>query len=139
MTDRPDYSPTAVDVVLRPEWAAREGTDKSFSASGINLAFGEFADLSYVVPAGKTLVITTITARVDATLAADGDSEQHAEVLLRDVTAATQWINPGVNGGFGLSLNRPIRVPAGHTYKQTIYSRANHNVTLRMDTFGYEE
>ena len=138
MTDRPDWSPTAVDVVLRPEWAALEGTDWERGAGGDDKAFEDQVGVTYNVPAGRTLYITHVTFACVANLAVSGDLNQMCYCFLNDNTAATNHLRIGGNGGGSVILSKPVVIPAGHQVGAYIVSYANHAVNMGVSAFGYE-
>ncbi len=135
---RPDFSPTAVDVVLRPEWAAKEGTDKTFGCQELNADFEDHADVVYDVPAGKTLYINQSSFQGSADAAADADNNQIIHVFLQDVTAMEYPVNTGANGGGQVTFPKPIVFPAGHRFAMRITARANHTIRITATATGYE-
>ncbi len=138
MSDRPDGSPTAVDVVLRPEWAAIESKDKLFTASGVALAWEDFISVAYVVPAGKTLYITHASCKINADAAPDADKPQNASFILTAPNIATPVAHLGVNTGGFMQFPRPIRVDAAGTFTVFLYSEANHATFAALSVGGYE-
>jgi len=135
---RPDFSPTVVDVVLRPEWATVEATDKNFSAALNNHARGAGAALAYAVPAGKTLRLTNASVYEEAAANADCDLMQITGLLIVDTTTgATLW-SQGGNGGVGATFTTPLVIPAGHAVVIEAISGANHNVNTIVSAGGYE-
>ena len=138
MTDRPDWSPTAVDVVLRPEWATLEAVDKNLTAQNLAAAYNESADVVYVVPAGKTLIITQVSFACVAAAAANGDLPQIGGIILRDDTDGVNRFVRGGNGGGGYVMSKPEAFVAGHTCKATVKSFANHACIIYVQAAGYE-
>lgn len=135
---RPDFSPTAVDVVLRPEWAAVESKDKQFYATAVNVASAGNVVLNYVVPVGKTLYITEYSFSISATNpAVDGEKNQMGEGLIFNTTTATTLIKIGGNGGFGFTLPKPLAI-SGETVTFIAYNASAHNVDLGVTALGYE-
>lgn len=135
---RPDFSPTAVDVVLRPEWAAKEGTDKTLVLTGGLAGYGTDINLSYAVPAGKTLYITEAGFLFNAQAAADGELNQMGHMLGGDLTTGIYPIIVGGNGGGSIALAKPITIPGGHTFYMLVASRANHACYGAVVMAGYE-
>ncbi len=137
MADRPDGSPTAVDVVLRPEWAAVQAVDKNFYSGGGGLVWGDFLEIPFIVPAGKTLYIThfSVSARADGI--ADADKNQICVAYIRNVTLALILYTLGGNGGGSANLTKAIRINSG---EQVIFHGTNyaaHDSTVYLSAGGY--
>ena len=138
MSDRPDGSPTAVDVVLRPEWAAVQAKDKVFTFRWVVLAPGVGLYLLYVVPAGKTLYIVEIGEAMYAQDAADAELNQmFSGYIYEHTTQGTLW-RMGGNGGAGAVFNKPLVIPAGHQVDFGLTNQSNHHVLADMAAGGYE-
>ncbi len=136
MADRPDGSPTAVDVVLRPEWAAVQGTDKNLIAIGINKGEGEYIEYNlYTVPVGKQFVMTAIGVASYANVVANADLNQ---IFLVRVVNVAETLNFGGNGGAYNYLPRPIVFAAGVIPDIFLYNFSNHHCDLRLSVQGYE-
>ncbi len=138
MSDRPDGSPTAVDVVLRPEWAAVQATDKSLYVSGVNVTWGNSISVSYNPAAGKTFYVTQIAWLARAEAQADGDLNQFSTVNIIDGT--NYYFQQGGNGGGGSPFPKPITLPhlASGAYSFVCACLANHAQTLALSVGGYE-
>lgn len=134
----PDYAGDKSGIYLRPEWAAQEGTDIDKSESAANKAFGEYVEIVYPVPAAKTLYITQYSFGSTANLKASGDLPQHCSFQIEDVTATLFPVRQCADGGGGLSLSKPIRIPGGHTVDVLLINYANHACDLRVAFSGYE-
>ena len=138
MSDRPDGSPTAVDVVLRPEWAAKVGTDKNLTVQQGNVAPALMASGAYLCPAGKTLYVTQIAyygAPID--LGVDGEKSHHvfAELLVIGVG----WLFfEAHESGNSLPLNKPAVITAGMTLTYRVQNISGHNLNLGIVVNGYE-
>ena len=66
MSDLPDYYAGGADIVLRPEWAAVEGTDKNITAeTGAIAPNVNTTVLTYTVTTGKTLYVQTSLASLN--------------------------------------------------------------------------
>ncbi len=137
-TDRPDGSPTAVDVVLRPEWSAVNATDKNFLGTAANVATGLIATAAYTVPAGKTLYVTLLGFSIFATLAADRDLNQIGWVAANDNTLGVTNVAMGGNGGGCVPLNKPLKYAAGTSLEFRARNLSNHNCELLVFAAGYE-
>ena len=135
---RPDYSPTAVDVVLRPEWAAKEGVDKSFQSSSSPRTFGQSFFVSYTVPLTKTLYIVHFGIRNVPVAAVDGDKNQICEGRIVDFTTSTTLWNQGGNGGLGIAFHKPIVIPGDHRVDMYAYTFAAHDTNLGLYAAAYE-
>ncbi len=134
----PDYTGMKVDVVLRPEWAAKEGTDKTFHAVEADVAFNIETSAVYIVPAGKKLYIIDFAFIIVAFNAADGDLPQIGYMDINDVTSGVTFLTLGGNGGGGMSLAVPIVIPGGHAVAFAVTNFAFHNVLQSLSAHGYE-
>ena len=135
---RPDFSPTAVDVILRPEWAAVEATDKNLGAFGSSLAWEAGISVNYAVPAGKTLYITQLSGHSYAQAAADADLNQMMGIgITYGGPPVTLWYAGG-NGGSGMAFPKPLVLSAGETMHLFGVSFANHEVSMDIVACGYE-
>lgn len=136
--DRPDGSPTAVDVVTRAEWAVKEGTDIAltvgFTVKAAHTQTSAFRD----VTVGKTYYITSLSFRSQADAAADSDLNQICYAIILDSTAGTNlWVQGG-NGGGSQSMARPVPVPSGHRVFIIVGNSSNHDCELFAGIAGYE-
>lgn len=138
---RTDFSPTAVDVVLRPEWAAKEGHDKVLAGSSVDVARGGpvVAQISYIVPTGRTLYIHAFSFFSYANLDADGDLNQICSSFIMNFSVGAFFSYIGGNGGGGISLAKPAVIPAGQRFAAKVTNRANHNCDMGITAWGYEE
>ena len=134
--DRPDYSPTAVDVVLRPEWAAKEGTDKDIRGSAGSTAFAGALDIDYTVPAGKTVYITSISVAAAAIALADAGKHQTVRGSL--LIAGSEHFELGGDGGQALAVSKPIVALAGELIRLRVFQYAEHASALFGAWNGYE-
>jgi hypothetical protein len=139
-TGRPDGSPTAVDVVLRPEWAAVEGIDKTFGGGNLNgMTYGANpVEVDYTVPTGKTLYITDVDWNLFADAAANADANQIGVLYVSDSTTSAVFTTLGGNGGAGRSYSRPIIIPAGHVFHLKLWAWTNHPCGGNVNARGYE-
>ncbi len=136
MSDRPDGSPTAVDVVLRPEWAAEIGTDKDLYAVGAGLPPGTPWGVAYTPPAGTDYIITDLSGGLIADAVADADLNQICLVYIQ-VGAAVPVVAGG-NGGAVVPLRKPITVPAGVVVTIFVLNASGHICTGYVTAHGYE-
>mgnify|MGYP001574539190 CR=1 FL=1 len=132
---RPDFSPTAVDVILRPEWAAQEGTDKQFLAEDVK-TYRQLVETIYTVPAGRKLIITDLIGRAFATAAANADLNQIMEITC--FTDTTELVIVGGNGGLAVTLSKPLVILAGALFSLRTYCNANHEMNVAALASGYE-
>lgn len=129
---RPDFSPTAVDVVLRAEWAAQEQTDKDLYGSVTDLAVGDAeAVIFYLVPTGKTLFVTHFGGAVL------GEAANIVGYLMDWYAGVIKAVFGGSQGALGM-LNKPVRFIAGKGVTLFIihYGTAARTVTGHIG--GYE-
>jgi hypothetical protein len=134
----PDFEGGKQRVYLVPEWAAKEAKDKSFSALLLNAASGLFTFVTYVVPAGKTLYITQLSAFIVGAAAADQDKPHSAIVEAAESGAPTYYWRQGCDTGLGVSLSKPIVFKAGETAWFGITNWANHICHISVLAAGYE-
>ena len=138
MSDRPDFSPTAVDVVLRPEWQTVLGVDKSFRAVGAVASPPGFVYLDYTVPAGKTLYITDVGFSAITSVLADADLNTNCSVMLYDNTLVEVDDEVGGNYGGGKSYSVPHVFAAGTQFELRAYNKSGHAMTVSATARGYE-
>jgi len=135
---RPDYSPTAVDVVLRPEWAAKQGTDKSFYTYKTDAAAMTGVASTYTVPAGKTLYLVSVSVLSNAYDSADAEKNQMVEADLVELVGATCLWQQGGNGGMHAAFPTPIVLSAGQQLSMTVSNFSNHVSSISITVLGYE-
>jgi hypothetical protein len=138
MSDRPDGSPTAVDVVSRAQWAAEEGTDKDFDGGDLNQATGVRVTTSYLVPVDKILYITHLSGDCHATAVANRELNQICAVTIYNVTDAVTMTYIGGNGGAVASYSKPITCQGGKIYDFSVINWSGHNCDLGVSAYGYE-
>ena len=136
MSDRPDGSPTSVDVILRADWAPQIGTDKDLTAPAFSVGFGGFADLTYVPPADKMLLITDVVGSMVADAVADAEKSNMMEVVI--VVAGGDSIRIGGNGGAAMPWRKPIVVPPSTAVDVIVYNMSGHTCSGRVTAHGYE-
>jgi len=136
--DLPDYSPTAVNVILRPGWAAQIGEDKDFYVTGMNVGSGASVSVAYNVPAGKTLVITDAYVRGQANLAADRDKYQNVGLYIRNETDALVLLDTGGSGGCYVQLVKPLIVEELKQVKFYGVNNSGHGTNMAVSAFGFE-
>jgi len=134
----PDFQGDKKGLSEEPEWAAFEGVDRNFSFITVNLDFEDDDTSDYVVPAGSTLYITSLTFAVYATLEGHADNNQHAEVCLQNHTTFATYVSLGGNGGGSINLSKPVVFPGGDTFRIYIESKANHVIRVWATAHGYE-
>ena len=134
----PDYEGGKQRVYLTPEWAAKEGIDKTFTASGGPLNFGVVALLNYNVPVGKTLVLTDLSFTVVASVAANGELNQIGTAYVKNATTGVVYISQGGNGGGVYALRKPVVILGGEQLEIGVASWTNHPCHVRTDASGYE-
>jgi len=134
----PDFEGDKKGLSQEPGWAAFEATDRNFSLISANLAWEDDDTSDYVVPAGSTLYITSLTFAAYASLAADANNNQHAEVCLQNHTTFATHVSLGGNGGNSINLSKPIVIPGGQTFRLYVESKANHTIRIWATAHGYE-
>lgn len=134
----PDFEGEKSGLYLKPEWSAKEGTDKNFIANDDALIFGEGATVTYLVPAGKSLYITQVSTSLVAPLVANSGNNQICRALVYDQTDnVVKWCLGG-NGGAGMAFSKPIVIPTGHTVWFTCYNFSANTAWGVVVASGYE-
>ncbi len=137
MADRPDGSPTAVDVVLRPAWYTEMGKYKIVSGLSGVLAYGQNHTITYAPAAGKTLYITHVGIALFAVAADDGDKPQNFWAYLTVSGQSNYYF--GGNAGMVFDLSIPYAVAYPYTGGLRVTNVSNHNVGALLTFAGYEE
>lgn len=124
-------------IYLQPEWASLQQLDMNFNYPGVNVATGGNANGAYVVPAGRTLFITSIQAYIYGFAAGDRNSNQFfvGEAYTDSGSFTVQF---GGNGGAILDFTKSLRVDALDTVNFYIRNYANHNVNMGISIQGYQ-
>jgi len=134
----PDYEGDKSGLYLKPEWAAKEGTDKNFFVARLNVAYLGFASATYTVPAKKTLYVCGLTFSVIAVAAVDADKNQVGTGYLRNDTDGIVLLDLGGNAGNWVTFPKPIVVAAGKDFLYAVYNFANHRCHIAISVWGYE-
>ncbi len=134
----PDYEGDKQRVYLVPEWAALGAVDKTFVSGDTGKARNDSVVVNYIVPAGKTLYITTLSCYSGASGAADSDLNQMCKIVCGDATTGTNFWTQAGNGGVGAVLSKPGVIPAGHQAQFSVVNLANHNCDIGLSVLGYE-
>jgi hypothetical protein len=132
----PDYSGMKVDVVLRPEWAAKNGETKTFGSFQADVAFGAGVSVAYIPPAGKTFYLLLAVASSVAVNAADADKDQ---IIRTEMTfGAVDPIYVGGHGGVVVPFHPPQTAVVGAGVVLGATNYANHNCHISIFGLGYE-
>lgn len=124
MSDKPDGQGLTVDLMLRPEWAALEATDKDLT--GVELVTNPdtlYGIVLYTVPVGKTLFISHFGARVT------GAGNIGIQLT---VAGAPRAQGGGATGSFS-SLNKPVVADAG----EAVTLAASHQCAGAEAIYGH--
>ena len=127
-----------VGVYLQPDWAAKTGIDKDFSAFASNQGWGGLAEINYNVPAGKTLFVTDVSCYLVAHLAADYNTQKHLRAYVRNFTTGAYVVVLGGNGGAAIALSKPKVFLAGQRLYAIIMNHSNVGCELGITVGGYE-
>jgi hypothetical protein len=131
MSDKPDGQGLTVDIVLRPEWAAKESTDKQlWGMSGIAASATFTEALAYTVPAGKTFYITDVGFGCIGGVVA----EVRGNLCIDD---AVKTIFGGVQA-CSVQLSKPFVVDAGEEVEVKGLHISLDNINLAAHILGYE-
>jgi len=135
----PDFEGDKSGLYLKPEWAAYEGEDKTFTLVAANKASGAWIFLAYDVPLGKTLYISQCTFYSWAFLAADRDNNQMCRFdIQRLLPGAAFYSRMGGNGGGQAAYTKPLVFEAEERAYFTITNVANHSSNIGFCAVGYE-
>jgi len=134
----PDFEGDKSGLYLKPEWAAKEGINKTFRVVQAACLYGVGPTGAYVVTAGKTLYICGLAFSVNANLAADAELNQIGRAYIMDNTTGVVLADLGGNGGGQVVFAVPFKVPSGHQFLYVVVCEANHACDLRMVAWGYE-
>ena len=132
----PDYEGEKSGLYLKPEWAAKEGTDKNMSATAAAQAPGGFSQLSYTVPNGRTLYVTQFNAAIYAAVV--GDAELNQMCLVSLWIGASQRYQLGANGGGLWVLSKPLTVTETKVLNLFCHNSSAHTCHLYGGMGGYE-
>lgn len=138
MPDYPDWSPIAVDVQLRPEWATRIGIDKTIGCDHNILNIGDNILVEYIPAAGKVFYITDLSFGVAGYEASDRDNNQFGVVWLASPTINQYIFGFGGNGGGSHSFNAPVSILGGVPVWVIVENRCNHSAEVTAKMRGYE-
>jgi len=125
-------------LYLKPEEAARKGTDKNFRAFGDSIASTDIVYGEYTVPADKTLYICGITCAAMATAVGDRDSNQIVTARVYNVTDVKTLVDAGGNGGASAMLTKPIAIAGGKKFQYQARNHSGHDCSLYVSCWGYE-
>ena len=136
----PDFEGGKAGTYSIDEWAASEGYDQNLYTTANNIAINGNTNLTYLVPAGRTLYIVSISIFAFGFNDADKDNNQMCSVRLLKTLPLPQELLAGIggNGGAGIVFRKPVRFTTGQTL--TLYgdNRANHAQTIGINALGYE-
>jgi len=134
----PDFEGDKSGLYLKPEWAAYEGIDKNFRATGLNKATLTWASFSYDVPAGKTLYICGASMWIRGYAVEDRDNNQIGALDLQNFTTATHLVMVGGNGGCSVVLPKPLVIPGDDKFYGAFFNKSNHSCNIEGTAWGYE-
>ncbi len=137
MSDLPDFLPGGVDLILRPEWAAKEGTDQNFFAEDVDIAVGGSVEFTYAIPSGKKLYITDYEFFSGTSEDASRDLNQMVHGGFR--VGFDFKSEMGGNGGGGKTFSKPYVIEGGTTLRGFATNWANHICTIGIIMHGYLE
>ncbi len=127
-------------MYLKPEWAAKEGIDKSFTNSGNDIPTEIAIANAYVVPAGKELRVVQGAFMAYGSVAATRDLNQMCFLRITRVRAGvtTDPFFQGGNGGGPMHLPEPLVFIAADAVTFAEYNGANHDCDLGFYIGAYE-
>jgi len=128
----PDYEGDKQKVYLTPEWAALEAVDKTFIMSAT--VSGDSWDTldSYLVPAGKTLYITSFAVASD---------KYGIHGAVRSNDGLGNIVPLGIAGGYvggQISYPKPLVITGGLTMETRVFNAHSANAVCHTCVQGYE-
>lgn len=136
MADYPDFEGQKSGLYDIPHWAAKEATDKNFLLTANSKSGHQAGEITYVVPAGKTLYICGISSAIGADTASDYD--HHLVIALSIKSGTTVLGVQGGNGGCGIGFSKPYAISAGSTFTLRAYNYSDITVNMTATAWGYE-
>lgn len=133
-----DIDAQSVGVYLQADWAALQGTDKTFTCYDYDTPWGGGGLVTYGVPAGKTLFITSANCSVRPKTAEDFDHFFNAMMLVGWQSPETWLATLGGIGGCSASFPKPLVIEGGKTLLVYVYNFANLLASVRGAAYGYE-
>jgi len=134
-----DFKAQSVGVYAQPEWATKEGIQKSDSIFGDEIAEEGSPYSDYTVTTGKTLYITQLSGMLVPSPPVDVPDIDPMAVGITDITASIEYFRVGGDGGCGMALPSPIKIPGGHTVRLYAYNCAPYTVSIISAWWvGYE-
>jgi len=133
-----DIEAQSVGIYLQPEWAALQGTDKNFESGWTNLAFGEYAYVTYSVPEGKTFYICGISGGLRPSAAGNAEKMLFGTLDVYDTGSGLFAPHIGILGGGSIVLSKPKVVAATKVVQFSLTSYAADTVVGNVTGWGYE-
>ncbi len=134
----PDFEGPKIGVYLIPEWAAREGTDKTFLLAASGKAYGQDASTTYTVPSGKTLYLHYGTFTGYSNSSDFADLPIMIELYVYDFTSVEKILSVGGCGGGSFTLPKPVAIAENHQIGVYIFNRSKNPANLVGSVGGYE-
>ncbi len=137
----PDFEGNKSGLYLKPEWAAKEGTDKTFIAGGVMASFSNYVVFNYTVPVGKVLYLNAASFSLYATAVANADHNQIGAAVIYNATVPAIPVDLaylGGNGGGAIVFPKPVILKAGEVLVGQLVSKADHSCTGWLSVSGYE-
>ena len=134
-----NFKEQEVGVYSQPEWATKEGIQKSDSIFGDEVAEEGSPYSDYVVTTGKTLYITQLSGMLVPSPPEGVPDLDPMAVGVTDTTASIEYFRVGGDGGCGMALPSPIKIPSGHNVRLHVYNCAPYTVSILVGWWvGYE-
>lgn len=134
----PDFEGDKSGVYLRPEWAAKEGTDKNFYGEALNVLSDVQVSMSYLVPSGKTLYMLSYSVVLYAQTRTEGDLNQMVVGTIWGSDIAEARVYIGGNGGASINFPKPLVLSAGVTVYFYLRNVSAHTAGVGLVAMGYE-
>jgi len=130
-----------VGIFLQPEWTAKEGTDKTFNAEGLNKTWGQYAAGDYSVGAGKIVYITSGSFSIVSNVQAEYNDYFYGLARIQRIVDATvtDKANWGGLGGGVVTFPKPIVFEGPCTLRYIIHNRSDKAADMWLTVAGYEE
>lgn len=135
-----DFQDQYVGMYLQPEFAAKEGTDKTFNAEGLDKNWGGYTHIDYAVAVGKIVYLTSGSFSIVSNVQAEYNDYFYGMARIQRIVgvATTDKANWGGLGGGAVSFPKPIVIEGPCTLRCLLHNRSDKAADLRLTVSGYE-
>jgi len=133
-----NFQQQAKGVEREPEWRAAKGYEKGFRGAATLPARDMAIIIEYTVPTGKILVLTDWGFSGHGPTDPANPAVCPCHIHLLDYTAGIMLAYDGGQVGRYATLNTPVIIPAGHTFRMLIYSNYEYEAVFEAAIRGFE-